>query len=117
MKLFNVLQSALFCFSAFLLPANIYAAEGQPGEAIFTAMKCTQCHGTAAKQRGPSLIKIANMYADTEELLLFFNGEKDSIVEPERAKTMRPRLRKIMKRSDADKKALAEYILGFKETP
>ena len=117
MKKYSHLHFTLFLFALFSLLAVPAVAEEQPGEILFKTMKCTKCHGTKAKQRGPSVITIASAYANTDELLLFFAGEKEAIVEPERAKTMKPRLRKIMKLNDADKKALASYLLGFKKMP
>ena len=112
-----LLQAVSLCFVTSIVCSGSVLAEEHPGEKIFNRMKCTTCHGIEAKQRGPSLIKIANAYADAEELLLFFNGKKEAIVEPDRVKTMRPRLRKIMKLSDPEKKDLAKYLMGFKQSP
>ena len=114
MKNNNMLQVLSFSFLLFLTLNTSAAAEKHPGEAIFNTMKCGTCHGTEAKQRGPSLSTIADTYTDVDQMLLFFNGKMESIVEPARAKTMRPRLRKIMKLSDTKKKDLASYLMSFK---
>jgi cytochrome c len=106
---------ASILFFLFLTICTTADATERSGEAIFQDMKCTKCHGTKAKQRGPSLLKIAAAYPDADALFLFFNGKTDPIVEPERAKTMRPRLRKIMKLNDTEQKALADYVISFKK--
>jgi len=115
MKSMKYVQSlaATICLSLSLSSFTI-AAE-RSGQEIFQAMKCAKCHSTTPKPRGPSLIKIANTYPDTATLLQFFSGKSTAIVEPARAKTMRPRLRKIKKLNETDKNALATYVMEFKE--
>jgi len=104
---------AVFCF-LLSLSCTTFASD-QSGEKLFQAMKCTGCHDAEIKKRGPSLQKIARVYPDQESIFLYFTGKADPIVEPEREKTMRPRLRKIMKLNEAEKKALATYINTFKK--
>lgn len=111
-----LLQVISLSLTAGILFSGSALAQESPGEILFKKMKCSKCHGLEAKQRGPSLITVADAYSDVDELLLFFNGKKEPIVEPARAKTMRPRLRKIMKLSDSEKKDLASYLMEFKQS-
>jgi cytochrome c551/c552 len=90
------------------------AAETTAGETLFTSMRCGQCHAPDKKVYGPGLQVIAGIYGEEEKLLAYFRGESEPIIEPERAKTMKPRLRKIGKLSAQELQALARYIMGFK---
>ncbi len=83
------------------------------GRDVFEAMECFKCHDPQYKKMGPTLKLIANTYGKKEKLLSYFNGETESIVEPERAKTMKIRIRKIKKLADPEKDALADYIMSF----
>jgi len=96
------------------LACTASAAE-KSGEQLFQTMKCNGCHDATVKKRGPSLQTIANAYADTNGIFLYFSGKSGPIVEPERERTMRPRLRKIMKLNESEQKALASYIATFKK--
>ncbi len=86
----------------------------QSGEELFKTMKCTMCHDAKVKKRGPSLITIASAYPDMDTMALYFSGKADPIVDPKRAKSMAPRLRKIMKLNETDQTALASYLMSFK---
>ena len=103
---------ALLCFAVALTPALTIAGEGK---AIFNRLKCTRCHHPDQKINGPALKTISGIYADKKQLMEFFRGEASPIVEPERFKTMKIRLRKIKKLQEADQQALAGYIMSFKE--
>lgn len=92
-------------------------AEEKSGEELFLSMKCNKCHRTEKNPKGPTLIRIANTYGEKARLLSFFEGKTEPIVEPERAKTMKPRRRKIKKLTRENKEKLAAYIMGFKDTP
>jgi cytochrome c551/c552 len=107
--------STILCL--FLLIAGPASAVGKKGEVLFLSMKCSKCHTTEGNPKGPSLPRIADAYGDVSKLLLFFQGESEPIVEPARAKTMKPRRRRIKKLSSEDQKALAKYVIGFKSTP
>jgi len=100
------------CLSLFL-SSSAHSTE-QSGEELFKTMKCSMCHDSKVKKRGPSLITIADAYPDTESMALYFSGKADPIVDPKRAKSMQPRLRKIMKLNETDQKALASFLMGFK---
>lgn len=101
-----------FCLSISL---NSFAnSADQSGEELFTTMKCTMCHDTEVKKRGPSLMTIAKAYPDMATMALYFSGKADPIVDPKRAKSMAPRLRKIIKLNGTDQKALAAYLMSFK---
>lgn len=85
-----------------------------PGERIFSELGCAECHQPEVKINGPSLKTIAAAYGEIERLLSFFKGDTDSIVEPERARTMIPRRRKIKQLSAEQQQQLAEYIMSFR---
>ena len=116
MKFLNVkILSIVFCLSLALSAAA--SAEEDKGKTLFESMKCNKCHTEKGTPKGPSLQRIANTYGDETTLLQFFEGKSEPIVEPERAKTMKPRRRKIKKLSEGDKNVLAGYIISFKATP
>jgi len=83
-----------------------------PGEKIFTELGCVECHHPEVKINGPALKTIAATYGDIKRLLAYFKGDTGPIVEPERARTMMPRRRKIKKLSEDRQQALAEYIIS-----
>ncbi len=101
-------------FCLFLSLSSFTNAAEQSGEELFQAMKCKMCHQPDVKKRGPSLMTIAKAYPDTDAMALYFSGKADPIVDPKRAKSMASRLRKIMKLNETDQKALASYLLSFK---
>lgn len=104
--------SATLCILlSMAIPAS---ADANKGETLFLSMKCNKCHATKNNPKGPSLGRIADTYGDESSLLLFFEGKSEPIVEPARAKTMKPRRRKLQKLSEEDQKALAAYIITFK---
>lgn len=104
------------CMSLSLISSSA-SADDMTGEALFQSMKCGKCHRTEENPKGPTLARIAETYGDEAKLLLYFEGKTEPIVEPERAKTMKPRQRKIKKLDKADKTKLAAYIIGFKKSP
>ncbi len=85
------------------------------GQAIFQKNGCTACHQAAVDTVGPSLKKIAAAYAGKEdELIAFLKGQHKAIVDPAKFAMMKSQLMKTSKLSDADLKALADFILSHK---
>jgi cytochrome c len=94
-----------------------FQAWAEEGEAIFKANGCITCHKITAggSKINPSLPEIARAYHDKEDQLLnYLKGEAKSIVKPQKAHTMERQLAKISSLSDADRKALADFILSHK---
>ncbi len=113
MKYIHSIATGIF-FLSLTIPA--FAQDYSAGEAIFIENKCQGCHSADnVKKQGPFLQTIANTYQDEEKLLLYMKGESDPIVEPERAKTMKIRRRKLKKLTPQQQKELSQYILSFRQ--
>jgi len=98
---------ASLAFAGFALAAD--------GKAIFQSKGCTACHQPAADTVGPSLKKIAQAYAGKEDQLVkYLKGQGKAIVDPAKEAIMRPQLAALKTLSDAELKALAQFILSHK---
>ncbi len=85
------------------------------GEQIFKSKGCAACHQASVDTVGPSLKKIASAYAGKEaDLIKFLKGEGKPKVDPAKFAVMQPQLNTTKALSDADRKALAEFILSHK---
>jgi cytochrome c551/c552 len=93
--------------------AAVNTAGADDGETIFTSLGCTACHKKESKSKvNPSLAEIAQTYQGKEaQLESYLKGEAASIIRPEKAGMMKRQLEKTKKLSDADRKALADYLL------
>ncbi len=98
-----------------LVPIIAGAGSGSDGSALFAKMKCTKCHDPKVKKTGPALQTIAAAYKTPDNLVRYFQGKSEPIVEPARAKTMKPRRRKLARLKAEEQEALAAFILGFKK--
>nr|2ZXY_A Chain A, Cytochrome c552 [Aquifex aeolicus]3X15_A Chain A, Cytochrome c552 [Aquifex aeolicus VF5]3X15_D Chain D, Cytochrome c552 [Aquifex aeolicus VF5]3X15_G Chain G, Cytochrome c552 [Aquifex aeolicus VF5]3X15_J Chain J, Cytochrome c552 [Aquifex aeolicus VF5] len=85
------------------------------GKAIFQQKGCGSCHQANVDTVGPSLKKIAQAYAGKEDQLIkFLKGEAPAIVDPAKEAIMKPQLTMLKGLSDAELKALADFILSHK---
>jgi len=84
------------------------------GKAIFQQKGCASCHQPTADTVGPSLKKIAQAYGSVDQLVKYLKGEAQPIVDPAKAAIMNPQLAQLKGLSDAELKALAEYIMSYK---
>lgn len=102
----------LMCVFCMLVLNNLAVAD--EGEILFKSQGCTSCHKKqSASKVNPSLTEIAAAYQGKEEQLIkYLNGESEAIVRPEKANLMRRHLEKTKNLSDADRKAMADYILS-----
>ena len=91
-----------------------FGAEG--GDALFKALGCMSCHNPEkASKVNPSLVEIAQAYqGKTERLASYFNGGEESVVRPEKAGMMKRYVEKTKALSDAQRTALAEFIIDYK---
>ncbi len=98
----------------FLGSISLWAAE--EGN-VFQTLGCGTCHKEAAKsQTFPSLSEIAQAYGGkADQLVKYLNGETGPILRPESGATMKRYVEKTKALSDADRKALADFILGKKK--
>jgi len=82
------------------------------GEDIFTSNGCVACHQMDMKTVGPSITEIATAYAGNKDgLTTFFLGEGAAIVDPAQEAVMQPQTEVTKAMSDAERSALADYIL------
>ncbi len=109
MKITCSVLAVLLCLS---LSTAVWA--DQTGRAIFKAKGCKSCHKLEGPSRGsiPSLPELAEAYKGKKERLIeYFKGKADPILIPKRAISMKRPLKKTKALSDAQRGALAEFIL------
>ena len=83
------------------------------GETIFKSQGCMSCHKKESTSKvNPSLTDIASAYQGKEEQLVkYLRGESEAIVKPEKANLMKRHIEKTKKLSEADLKALVDFLL------
>jgi len=98
--------SAVFTFT-------ISTALADDGEAIFKSQGCMSCHKKESTSKvNPSLTDIATAYQGKEEQLIkYLKGDSEAIVRPEKANLMKRYIEKTKMLSEADLKALVDYLL------
>jgi len=95
---------------AVLTVGSSFAGNGQQ---IFQSKGCATCHNPNIDTVGPSLKKIAQAYKGKEDkLIAFLKGEYKAIVDPAKFAIMQPQINATKSLSDADLKALVEFILN-----
>ena len=109
MKTIVVLVISAVCIFAI---SAAYAADGQ---AIFKSQGCMTCHKKEGTSKiNPSLAEISQTYQGKEaQLIQYLKGESDPIVRPQKGSMMKRQIEKTKNLSDADRKALADYMLGL----
>jgi len=88
-------------------------AGADEGETIFKSQGCMLCHKKESSSKvNPSLTEISHAYQGKEEQLIkYLKGESEAIVRPEKANLMKRQIKKTKKLSEADLKALVDFIL------
>lgn len=82
------------------------------GKSIFTSKGCGACHQENNEAVGPSLKKIASVYAgDKAKLTAFLKGEGKPIVDPTKEAIMKPQLEITKKLNSQELEALVDFIL------
>jgi len=103
-----ILVMFLFLFFVSALSAN------EQGEEIFKSKGCIFCH-KQGKSSGtiPSLPDLAKAYkGKKEQLIRYFKGEAQPIVNPQRAGTMKRQIMKTKAMSDSERTALVDFMLS-----
>ncbi len=102
-----------FCLACMVSASPAWA--GGDGESIFKAQGCTSCHRPDKSTKvNPSLADIARSYQNqSDQLVRYLNGEADAIVKPDKANMMKRYIERTKSLSDAERKALADYIMGY----
>jgi cytochrome c len=100
------------CISILLIMA-LNTTRADEGEIIFKSQGCNSCHKKESTSKvNPSLSEISQAYQGKEEQLIkYLQGASEAIVRPEKANLMKRHIEKAKKLSDADRKALADYLL------
>ena len=97
-------------FGLVLVAVNV-AAEN--GAAVFESQRCGICHKPDISKTSPSLREIAQAYHGKEEhLIKYLKGEAAPVIETGKANMMKGALEKTKALSDADRQALADFIMG-----
>lgn len=86
----------------------------EQGEEIFKSKGCIFCHKLGDPSGTiPSLSELAKAYkGKKEQLIRYFKGEADPIVDQERAGTMKRQIEKTKAMSDAERTALTDFMLS-----
>ena len=91
------------------------AVAGADGKALFLNNGCVACHQPDKKTVGPAIKEIAAAYAGKkDDLVKFLKGEGKAVVDPAQFAVMQPNVATTKKMSDAERAALADYILSVK---
>ena len=99
--------------SLVFLAIHVWAEDGG---AIFRSNHCGTCHKLDTGKVNPSLKDIAQSYQGKEDRLIsYLKGESGSIVKPEKGERMKKYIEKTKALSDSERKALADYLLSYKE--
>ena len=94
----------------FLISSNVYAEDGK---ATFDAMRCGVCHKPDTGKSMPSLKIIAAAYKEKKEQLMdYFNGNAEPLVNPEKKGIMKMYIEKTKKLEDDQQAALADFIMS-----
>jgi cytochrome c len=88
-------------------------AGADEGETIFKSQGCMLCHKKDSSSKvNPSLTEISQAYqGKDEQLMKYLKGESEAIVRPEKSRVMKRQIEKTKKLSDADRKALTDFLL------
>ncbi|MEJ2283058.1 MAG: c-type cytochrome [Desulfobacterales bacterium] len=107
MKQIGILVISVVCI------VGMNAARADGGETIFKSLGCMSCHKTESTSKvNPSLTEISLAYQGKEaQLVKYLQGESEAIVRPQKARLMKRYIEKTQKLSDADRKALADFLL------
>ena len=97
-------------FAGLWLAVNVGA---QQGGDLFESLRCGGCHKAAVSKAPPSLKDMAGAYHGKEDQLAsYLKGESGPIVKPAEGNMMKRALEKTKALSDADRKALADFIMS-----
>jgi len=88
---------------------------GEQGD-VFSSMRCGVCHKAEKSTKSfPSLKEIAKAYEGKEaQLAAYFQGKRQSVLRPEGESSMKNYIEKTKALSDADQKALVDFIMSHK---
>ena len=83
------------------------------GRKPFRSLRCGGCHKAAGFKAPPSLKDMAGAYHGKEDQLTsYLKGESGPVVKPAEGNMMKRALEKTKALSDADRKALADFIMS-----
>jgi cytochrome c551/c552 len=109
-------RKAMKQLGAFVLVGIVLVAVSvgaEEGAAIFDTQHCGVCHKPDSSTANPSLKEIALAYHGKEDQLIsYLKGEAKPIVNMGKANMMKRALEKTKALSDADRKTLADFIMG-----
>ena len=106
MKKFGIWLISFVCMVA------MNTARADEGETIFKSQGCMSCHKKESTSKvNPSLTDIATAYqGKQEQLIKYLKGESEAIVRPEKAHLMKRHIEKTKILSEADLKALVDFL-------
>ncbi len=102
--------NCLLLLGVFLAAGSVQAQEGA---AIFEEQRCVTCHKPEMAKAGPSLVEMAQAYQGKEDQLIgYLKGEGAPLIEWGKGSLMKRAIEKTKAFSDADRKALADFIVS-----
>jgi cytochrome c len=107
MKKIGIWITSVVCMVA------LKTAWADEGAMIFKSLGCMTCHKKEGVSKiNPSLTGIASAYQGREDQLTkYLKGDSEAIVRPEKSNVMKRQMEKTKNLSEADLKALVDYIL------
>jgi cytochrome c len=88
-------------------------AGAEQGGDLFESLRCGGCHKADVSKAPPSLKDMAGAYHGKDhQLTKYLKGEVGPIISPAEGNMMKRSLEKTKALSDADRKALADFIMG-----
>jgi cytochrome c551/c552 len=101
---------SVFLLSVFFAAVSVQA---QQGASIFETQRCGTCHKLDMAKTGPSLLEMAKAYQGKEDPLIGnLKGETEPLIEWGKGSLMKRAIEKTKALSDADRKALVDFILS-----
>jgi cytochrome c len=101
---------SVFLLCVFFAAVSVQA---QQGATVFEAQRCGTCHKPDMAKAGPSLLEMAKAYQGKEDQLIgYLKGEAEPLIEWGKGSLMKRAIEKTKALSDADRKALADFIIS-----
>jgi cytochrome c len=89
------------------------SVQAQQGAAIFETQRCGTCHKPDMAKVGPSVAEMAQAYQGKgDQPISYLKGEAEPRLQDGKANLMKRAIEKTKALSDADRRALADFIIS-----
>ncbi len=105
----------LVCLLSMSVVLGVATAQAQQGVTLFEAQHCGTCHKPDITKAGPSLVEIGQAYQGKADLLIsYLKGDAEPLIGWGKESRMKRPIEKTKALSDADRRALADFIISHK---